>query len=194
MRSVAADGPAGRVESGHVVERYRTYIYNLALRILRHPEDSEDATQDVLVRVVRFLPSFENRSDITTWLYRVTYNVCMNRLRERERARSCCQHLAQANAAMRPSVDPADRLMVCEAVGRLPAMYRRPLVLFFFHEMSYRQIGHELQLPINTVKIRIHRAKKLMQRTWARDGDRSHADELTGAAPLAAATSARHRG
>src|SRR5215472_8908986 len=98
------------VEPGVFAVRYRPYIYRLALRILRHREDSEDATQDVLVRVVRFLPSFGNRSAATTWIYRVTYNVCMNRLRERERAR--CQLLRDGDAGPGPWTDPGDRIAV----------------------------------------------------------------------------------
>jgi RNA polymerase sigma-70 factor, ECF subfamily len=152
------------------VHEYRGMIYRTSLRFLRDPEDAEDATQDVLVRAVRFLPAFGNRSALTTWLYRVTHNVCMNHLRRRERDRACRRRLTQQRPEVATAPDDVnERLAVRDAVQRLPAHYRRPLVLFFFRELSYCQIALELGLPVNTVKIRIHRAKILLRRAWLGD-------------------------
>ncbi len=147
-----------------LVEAYQPFIYHLALRLLRNPADSEDATQDVLVRVVRFSPAFENRSAPTTWLYRVTYNVCMTRLRERRRAGLGLEPTALAAAADHPWERANDRLVVREAVRRLPAKYRVPVALFFFGQLSHVQIARRLGMPVNTVKIRIHRGKTLLRR------------------------------
>lgn len=126
---------------------YRDFVYRVALRLLRHSEDAEDATQEVLVRIVRFLPGFAYRSAITTWLYRVTFNVCMNHLRGRERDDACRQRLAHLTGAA--AWDRLhERLAVRDAVQRLPARYGQPLALFFFREMSYVQIARELGLPV----------------------------------------------
>src|SRR5438445_1656467 len=66
---------------------YRSIIYAQALRVLHDPTDSEDATQEVLLRIFRFLPRFQQRSTFSTWVHRITYNVCMNLIAQRRRSR-----------------------------------------------------------------------------------------------------------
>jgi RNA polymerase sigma-70 factor (ECF subfamily) len=155
--------PVGRLDTADLVGEYRQFIYRLALRLLRHPQDSEDATQDVLVRVIRFSPAFRNGSTLATWLYRITYNVCMTRLRERARSPQRNDRAALERAAHHPWDRENDRLVVREAVRRLPVRYRVPIALFFFDQLSHQQIARRLDLPVNTVKIRIHRGKRLLR-------------------------------
>jgi RNA polymerase sigma-70 factor, ECF subfamily len=159
---------AGRRDTTDLVEEYQQYIYRLALRLLRHPQDSEDATQDVLVRVIRFSPAFRNGSALATWLYRITYNVCMTRLRERGRSPLWNDRGALELAADHPWDRENDRLVVREAVRRLPARYRVPIALFFFDQLSHEQIARRLDMPVNTVKIRIHRGKRLLRQELSR--------------------------
>jgi RNA polymerase sigma-70 factor, ECF subfamily len=158
----------GRRVTADLIEEYQPYIYRLALRLLCHPQDSEDATQDVLVRVMRFSPAFRNGSALATWLYRITYNVCMTRLRERGRSPLWSGQAAVDLAADHPWDRENDRLVVREAVRRLPARYRVPIALFFFDQLSHEQIAKRLHMPVNTVKIRIHRAKRLLRQELSR--------------------------
>ena len=67
-----------------LTERHQVWIYNIALRMLFHPEDAEDATQEILVKVLTRLSSFEGRSSFRTWLYRVAFNHLLNMKRGRE--------------------------------------------------------------------------------------------------------------
>ena len=67
-----------------LIERHQAWIYNIALRMLFHPEDAEDATQEILVKVLTRLSSFEGRSSFRTWLYRVAFNHLLNMKRGRE--------------------------------------------------------------------------------------------------------------
>jgi RNA polymerase sigma factor (sigma-70 family) len=67
-----------------LIERHQAWIYNIALRMLFHPQDAEDATQEILVKVVTRLSSFEGRSSFRTWLYRVVFNHLLNVKRGRE--------------------------------------------------------------------------------------------------------------
>jgi RNA polymerase sigma factor (sigma-70 family) len=66
-----------------LVERHQAWIYNIALRMLFHPEDAEDATQEILVKVVTRLSSFEGRSSLRTWIYRIVVNHVLNMRRGR---------------------------------------------------------------------------------------------------------------
>ena len=68
----------------HLIERHQGWIYNIAIRMLYHPQDAEDATQEILVKVLTRLSSFEGRSSFRTWLYRVVFNHLLNTKRGRE--------------------------------------------------------------------------------------------------------------
>src|ERR1700746_3455030 len=67
-----------------LIERHQRWIYNIALRMLYHPQDAEDATQEILVKVLTRLSSFDGRSSFRTWLYRVVFNHLLNMKRGRE--------------------------------------------------------------------------------------------------------------
>src|SRR5579872_445005 len=66
-----------------LIERHQDWIYNTALRMLFHPQDAEDATQEILVKVLTRLSSFEGRSSFRTWLYRIVVNHVLNMRRGR---------------------------------------------------------------------------------------------------------------
>src|ERR1700729_1193397 len=67
----------------HLIERHQGWIYNIAVRMLYHPQDAEDATQEILVKVLTRLSSFEGRSSFRTWLYRIVVNHVLNMKRGR---------------------------------------------------------------------------------------------------------------
>src|ERR1043166_2074438 len=67
-----------------LVQRHQAWIYNIAVRMLYHPQDAEDATQEILVKVLTRLSSFAGRSSFRTWLYRVVFNHLLNVKRGRE--------------------------------------------------------------------------------------------------------------
>src|SRR6266700_8370787 len=71
-----------------LVQRHQAWIYNIAVRMLYHPQDAEDATQEILVKVLTRLASFEGRSSFRTWLYRVAFNHLLNMKRGREEQKS----------------------------------------------------------------------------------------------------------
>src|ERR1700719_3409294 len=66
-----------------VVQRHQAWIYNIAVRMLYHPQDAEDATQEILIKVLTRLSSFEGRSSFRTWLYRIVVNHVLNMKRGR---------------------------------------------------------------------------------------------------------------
>src|ERR1700693_4539999 len=74
MRACAGD----RKALEDLIQRHQGWIYNIALRMLFHPQDAEDATQEILVKVMTGLSSFEGRSSFRTWLYRILVNHVLN--------------------------------------------------------------------------------------------------------------------
>jgi RNA polymerase sigma factor (sigma-70 family) len=107
----ARDGDRDALEA--VVERIRHRIYNLALRMLWHPADAEDATQEILVRIVTRLGSFRGESAFTTWAYRVAANYLLTtRKRRAEREELTFERFAeQLDEGLAPAApDPADEV------------------------------------------------------------------------------------
>lgn len=146
------------------VERHRLYIYKVALRLLRNADESEEATQEVLLRTFRALPQFERRAALTTWLYRITVNTCLNRLAARAREATAF------SAAIDPSsdrTDPLERhlteLAVRAAVRSLPSAYREALQLYYFEDRPYREVAHLLGVRVSGLKIRMYRARRALR-------------------------------
>src|SRR5258707_2651868 len=83
-----------------LVQRHQTWIYNIAIRMLYHPQDAEDATQEILIKVLTRLSSFEGRSSFRTWLYRIVVNHVLNMKRGRVEVQHASIHFASYGAAL----------------------------------------------------------------------------------------------
>jgi RNA polymerase sigma-70 factor (ECF subfamily) len=148
-----------------LVERYTGLLFALSWRMLGDREDAADAVQEIFLRVYRALPRFRLGARFHTWLYTIALNWLRSRLRSRRSRRA-------AEARLRPpesGPDPADvaldreaERLAASALARLPARYREPFVLRHSQELSIREIAEVLGLPEGTVKVRLHRARRLL--------------------------------
>jgi RNA polymerase sigma factor (sigma-70 family) len=91
-----------------LIQRHQGWIYNIAVRMLYHPQDAEDATQEILVKVMTRLSSFEDRSSFRTWLYRVVVNHLLNVKRGREEQKSISFSVYGDALDNTPDLDPPD--------------------------------------------------------------------------------------
>src|SRR6187549_1893511 len=85
-----------------LAERYGPRIYQLALRQMKNPEDAEEVTQDVLLKVYQKIDAFRGDSALSSWIYRITFNAAMSRLREFKQNLPAAPELARDNDAARP--------------------------------------------------------------------------------------------
>ena len=158
-----------RAAFGRLVERHRRRVYNIAYRMLG-PTDAEDATQEVFVTCLRKLSGVRFESAFTTWLYRVTVNVCTDLLRKRSREQ------AWEEPPDRPVPDATDTagaaIDVQRALLQLPLEFRAPLVLHDIHDLPYEEVAECLGAPIGTVKSRIHRARVALARAMKGEPER----------------------
>jgi RNA polymerase sigma-70 factor (ECF subfamily) len=143
-----------------IVEEYQDRVFRLACSILRNEAAAEDAAQEVFIKVWKALPKFHGQSSLGTWIYAISRNTCLTRLK-RQRVRETLP-LEEAGAAAMPSRhgDSVGESEIHALVDRLPEKYRRVLVMFYFEERSYEQVAEALALPMGTVKTYLHRAKK----------------------------------
>ena len=110
-----------------LAERYGPRIYQLALRQMKNPEDAEEVTQDVLLKVYRKIGAFRGDSALSSWIYRITFNTAMSRLRAHRGERSAEQERDRAIAALESSDDSSAaraRSRSCSAV-RSPRCARK---------------------------------------------------------------------
>jgi RNA polymerase sigma-70 factor (ECF subfamily) len=165
-----------------LVERHQRRVYNVAYRMLGRPEDAADATQDVFVTCLRKLHGFRGASAFTTWLHRVTVNVCYDALRSRKR-----EQPARGDEPMEPppAPDPAEAADAAVDVQRalllVPEEFRAALILHDVQGVPYEEIAEAIGAPVGTVKSRIHRGRVALARALRgeqRPGSRASKESL----------------
>jgi RNA polymerase sigma-70 factor (ECF subfamily) len=153
-----------------IVERHRRQVYQLCYRFVGNHEDASDLSQDVFVRAYRGLKNFKGHSSLSTWLYRIGVNVCLNRVSAKTHATEPIEHQQHLDDG---SESASDRLLrderagqVRAAVARLPKKQRAALVLRMYQELSHHEIAHLLGSSVGAVKANVFHAlqnlKKLL--------------------------------
>jgi RNA polymerase sigma-70 factor (ECF subfamily) len=166
-------------------ERYGSRIYQLALRQMKNREDAEEVTQDVLLKVYRKVGAFRGDAALSSWIYRITFNTAMSRLRTNRLARAAAQERDRVEAAqneesktLRARLEPVDwssmpdeellrgqlRSAVADAIAELPEIYRAPVVLRDIEGLSTEEASNRLHLKDQTLKSRLHRGRVMLRR------------------------------
>ncbi len=158
-----------------VYQAYGGRILNLAFRMTGSEDTARDMTQDVFLKVYERLDTFQQKSDIYTWIYRIATNHILNHLKKMKRQQLFSLLDKNVDELLREGgIDSAsenilpDQMMekserenfVWNAILDLPVKYRMPLVLFRYENMSYKEIAEKLDLSLSAVESRIHRANK----------------------------------
>jgi RNA polymerase sigma-70 factor (ECF subfamily) len=154
---------AGRREAFDVlVERHRRAIYLLCYRFVGNHEDAADLSQDVFLRAYRGLARFRGDAAVTTWLYRIGVNTCLNRVSAKPPATVA---LDETHELVAPSADPVASLarderasLVREAVAHLPDRQRATLILRVYHERSHKEIADLLGTTEGAAKANLFHA------------------------------------
>lgn len=152
---------------GTLVERYQDRLYNTMVHVVGSREDAHDVVQDAFVQAFVKLETFEQTAAFYTWLYRIAFNMAMSRLRRKKPTVSVEQ------ARESTGIDPVDPqappdsplekdeqvAQVRVAISRLGEDHRQVLVLREIDGRSYDEISEILDLPVGTVRSRLHRAR-----------------------------------
>jgi RNA polymerase sigma-70 factor (ECF subfamily) len=171
-----------------LADAYSSKIYQLAFRYLRNKEDAEEITQDVLFKVYRKVDAFRGDAQLSSWIYRITFNAAMSRLRTARYQRAQAEDRRAAAAAdedgsnvstRTPDVadwsDMADervlrsqlRKRVFSAILALPAIYRAPVMLRDIQGMSTEEASAMLRVKDQTLKSRLHRGRLILRKQLA---------------------------
>ena len=160
---------------------YGARIYQLAFRYMRNHEDAEEVVQDVLLKVFRKIELFRGDSALSSWVYRITFNTAMSRLRRTRLSRLAEVTQLEIGTSMNDdgpgAFEPADwsqmadeamlrqelRERVVAAVGDLPAIYREPVILRDLRGLSTEEASTQLRVKDQTLKSRLHRGRALLR-------------------------------
>ncbi|MGE5462701.1 MAG: RNA polymerase sigma factor [Syntrophothermus sp.] len=157
-----------------LVDEHQTYVYNLALRVLKDENEALDLTQETFVRAWTALPNFRGQSRFRTWLYRITTNLCYNRLPGLRRSLNdlgddVLDEVPEAH--FNPPAHAFDmdetRAYLHKAIDELDSHYKVLVTLRYQNELSYEEIAATLNLPLGTVKTGIYRAKEQLRKSLA---------------------------
>lgn len=169
-RARAGDADAFRV----LVERYRDRLHGLVLRIVRTPADAEEVTQDAFVRAWLALPRFRGEASFSTWIYRIAVRRAFDRAQtlKLRRAREAGLEAAGEPAAPGDLAERAAQVGRIEAlVDLLPPAQRAAVTLYYLQDRSVEQVAETLEMPENTVKTHLSRARAALRAAWlAREG------------------------
>ena len=171
-RTLVAAFLNGRREAFDViVERHRRTVYQVCYRFLGNHEDASDLAQDVFVRAFKGLRNFKGDSSLSTWLYRVGVNACLNKLAVKRPPMAPIDAAPQVDGR---AVDPLAEivrderaLVVRAAIRKLPPKQRATLVLRVYQELSHEEIARVLGSSVGAVKANFFHAlgnlKRLLQ-------------------------------
>jgi RNA polymerase sigma-70 factor (ECF subfamily) len=174
----------GRMQSGDstaVADLSSTYgprIHQLAFRYLKNWEDAEEVTQDVLMKVHRKIDAFRGDAALSSWIYRITFNTAMSRLRTSRYSRPFeVQAPEPAADGERQTAEPADwsdladdrvlrsemRDRLIDGLQQLPEVYRTPVILRDIQGLSTEEASAVLHVKPQTLKSRLHRGRLILR-------------------------------
>src|SRR6266571_5904809 len=151
-----------------LVDSYKNLVFALIARTVQERSRAEDLAQEVFLRVHRGLPYFRGEARLSTWIYRIVANVCVQEQGRPVPASLDDEKMGREVRAAR-SIDRRfgdfelrDRLE--KAIARLPPHYRLVVAAHYLEGVRYEDLADALQIPLGTVKTQLHRAKQQLRR------------------------------
>lgn len=144
-----------------LVRRYQGDVWRLSFHLLHDEAAADDVTQDAFVRAYRFLARYRGESKFSTWLFTITRNCALDEVRRAARRRRLSERMRPEQVT---TSDHTVGVEVREALGELPRELKEAVVLIDMFGTSYAEAGAILDLPVGTVKSRVHRARGVLAR------------------------------
>ncbi len=171
----------------NIFDAYRRPIYSYLLRLTQDPVVAEDLTQETFMRVHAGLPGFRGESSLVTWVYRIATNACLDHLRRRSTTQDSVTHsldemsmeqemLVDDEAASPEQQAVRSEMSTCvqALIDQLPPDHRAALILHDLEGMTSAEIADVLAVSLDTVKIRLHRARARLRAALQMGCDFAH--------------------
>jgi len=165
-----------------LLEKYRRPVYGIVRRMVRDEEDARDLAQEAFIRAFKNLKQFDPERRFSSWLFRIANNLCIDHYRRRKlntvpMVRSPDGETEETWELPDDAPSPAETFSDRErsrrllaAVESLPPTYRSVILLRHQQGLAYEEIAETLDVPLGTVKARIHRAHRLLKEKLVRQG------------------------
>ena len=160
-----------------IVNLYQHKLYQICYRMLGNKQEAEDIAQEAFVRAYINLHSYDQKRKFSTWIYRIATNLCIDRIRKKKPDYYLDAEVAGTDGLDMYSQIAADEKLPEDVVAqmelqdriqyeisRLPDKYRSVIVLKYIEELSLQEISDILDMPLGTVKTRIHRGREALRK------------------------------
>jgi len=159
---------AGDVQSfEEIVKRYNMMVYTLAYRVLKNREEDEELAQDVFLKVYSSLDSFNMKSKLSTWIYRITYNASINKYKSQKRKVDTIEiddfvefNISDLSDAQHDIHIKEKRKIINNSILKLPETDRIIITLYYYEELQIKEISEIVELSTHNVKIKLHRSRQ----------------------------------
>ncbi len=163
-----------------ILATYQNRVFNHAYRMLGNTEDAEEATQDIFLKIYKSLDEFRGESMVSTWIYRITSNECISRLRKKQLDVASLDEPFESESTTLADVIPDDSIdaeeclesqetaeMIRAEVRNLPSHWAMAISLYHFDDLSYDEIAQVMNIPTATVATYISRGRKQLAKKLA---------------------------
>ena len=159
---------AGDTKSfGILVEKYQTMVFSMAVKMLKHKEEAEEVAQDTFIKAYRSLATFSGTSKLSTWLYRIAYNTCLDRIKRNSKYNNNIEidaissdELSSATSIYEEIERKERSVIIKECMNQLSEEDRVILHLFYFDEQNLKEIKEVLSISESNIKVKLFRARK----------------------------------
>ncbi|WP_281888321.1 RNA polymerase sigma factor [Paenibacillus sp. YYML68] len=149
-----------------LLREIENHVYRTAYYILGNEQDALDASQEALIRIYTKINSYEEKAQFKTWVQRIVTNLCIDKFRRTKQTVSIEQHdlsFADHRTVEEEVMSAYVAQDIREAIDQLPEHHRSVVVLRYLQDFSYHEIAESLDLPLNTVKSYLFRARQQLQ-------------------------------
>ncbi len=160
-----------------LVDVYKDKIFHLAYRMLSNRHEAEDIVQETFLRVYKNFHRYDEKQKFSTWIYRIATNLCIDRLRKRKPSYYLDAEMNDQEGMDGYTLIPGDdrtpeteyllsetQQTIHQAIEGLPAKYKSVIVLRYLQDLSLQEIGDVLDMPVTTVKTRVHRGREFLRK------------------------------
>lgn len=160
-----------------IVNSYKNRVFGMAYKFTGDYDESQDLAQEVFLKIYRQIKNFREESKLSTWIYRISVNTCLDWKKKKEKMKSINfsnmvneenrdQIIDIKDESLSPDriiLQDEDQKQVHKLIYELSDKYKTVLIMYHFNEMSYQDISKALDIPERTVETRLYRARRMLK-------------------------------
>ena len=165
-----------------LMDKYQKSTYHVILKIIKTPEDTEDLVIETFSKAFDNIDKYSDSFAFSTWLYKIASNTCIDFLRKKSIAQVSIENEGKTildNLNFSTATNPETEMIKSQridklqhAVNSMDEIFSRVISLRYFKEYSYEEISEELNIPVTTIKVQLHRAKKALLERFLTEKDK----------------------